>query len=105
MKSPMSANATMSEYLVSISSFESPRIPAFIYTFSRPVNSGLNPEPNSSKAATRPLTSISPTVGERVPQISWSNVLFPLPFLPMIPKVEPFGMSNEMSFRAQNSRK
>jgi hypothetical protein len=37
-------------------------------TFSMPVNSGLNPAPSSSKAATFPFTCRLPVVGGMVPQ-------------------------------------
>jgi hypothetical protein len=73
--------------------------------FSRPVNSGLNPEPNSSSAATRPLTSTLPVVDDSVPQIICNNVDFPEPLRPIIPTVSPFLISKEMSFNAQNSLK
>jgi lipopolysaccharide transport system permease protein len=40
---------------LAISASDIPKIEAFSQTFSRPVNSGLKPAPNSSKAAIRPV--------------------------------------------------
>ena len=73
--------------------------------FSRPVNCGLNPLPNSSKAETRPFTYTSPVVGVEVLQISCSKVDFPEPLRPTIPTVSPFPTSNETSRNAQKGRK
>ena len=104
MNSPMSANATMSSYFASVSAFVSPRIAAFMYTFSLPVNSGLNPLPSSSRAAIRPCVSTLPSVGWSVPVTICSRVDFPAPLRPMIPTHSPFRTSKSMSRRAQNSR-
>ena len=53
------------------------------------VNSGLKPEPSSSRAETRPLTSAEPAVGCRIPATICSSVLLPAPFSPMTQKVSP----------------
>ena len=45
---------------------------------------------------------ITPVVGWIMPHTSWSNVDFPLPFLPTMPTVSPFFTSSETSMRALN---
>ena len=68
--------------------------------FSRPVSSGLKPEPSSSSAAMRPWVSTAPEVGGSTPAMICSNVLFPLPFRPMMPSASPRRSSKLMSCRA-----
>ena len=101
----MSANAMISSNRASISWLFKPSTEAFMYTFSCPVNSGLKPEPSSSKAATRPLVWMLPLVGVSVPQIICKRVDLPLPLHPIMPTVSPFLTSKETSLSAQNSRK
>ena len=77
----------------SVSSSVIPRIEQLRRMFSRPENSGWNPAPSSSSDAMRPFVSTSPTVGRVMPVSSFSRVLLPAPFSPMIPTVAPWGMS------------
>ena len=63
-------------------------------TFSLPVNSGLNPAPSSSKAATRPFKLTFPSVGCTVPRSFAAMYSFPEPFSPMTPNVLPFQPGN-----------
>ena len=86
----ISAKAAISSNRCSSSFLLKAKTAPFRYTFSRPVNSGLNPEPNSSMAEMRPFVCKAPLVGFSVPQIIWSNVDLPLPLRPMIPIVSPF---------------
>ena len=87
----------------SVSSSLIPRIEQFRRMFSRPENSGWKPAPSSRREAIRPRVMISPEVGWVMPVSSLSSVLFPAPFSPMIPTVEPCGMSRYTSRTAQNS--
>src|SRR5271157_5042895 len=70
--------------------------------FSRPVSSGWNPVPTSSRLPTRPWTSTSPSVGSVIRERIFSSVLFPAPLRPMIPTTSPGRTSNDTSFNAQN---
>ena len=81
-----------------------PRTAPYMKTFSRPVNSGLNPAPSSSSAATRPCSSTDPVVGVSVPHMSCSSVDLPEPLRPMMPTVAPGATSKLTSRSAQNSR-
>ena len=63
MWSPMSANSMIWSISRSISRFVKPRIVALSRMFSRPVSSGWNPAPTSSRAETLPLTLHVPDVG------------------------------------------
>ena len=75
------------------------------HEFSRPVNSGLNPLPSSSSAATRPCTEMAPSVGNNVPVINCSSVDLPEPLRPTMPTVSPARMSKLTRRSAQNSWK
>src|SRR5690606_34843794 len=101
----MSANAAISSKRASICALENPSTEPFRYTFSRPVNSGLKPEPSSSRAASLPLTSTSPGVGESVPAMICRSVPLPLPLRPRMPTVSPLQTWRDTSRRAQNSLK
>ena len=72
--------------------------------FSMPVNSGLNPAPSSSRAATRPSSHTLPCVGSSVPVMICRRVDLPEPFGPMMPVVVPASISKVTSLSAQNSR-
>ena len=103
MKSPISANSSMAGSCARISRFDNPWSAALKRAFSRPVNSGWNPAPRSSSAATRPSTSTAPAVGRRMRAASCRDVLLPEPFAPMMQSVSPAEHSKETSRRAQNS--
>ena len=80
MKSPMSAKAVISSKRSRISSSDKPRMLPLRKMFSTPVKEGSKPEPNSSRAATRPFTPTAPLVGVIVPAINCSRVDLPAPF-------------------------
>ena len=82
INSPISAKASMEGMARSISARLSPMISPFRKTFSRPLNSGLKPAPNSSRAAMRPRVTTRPLVGCRMPATICSSVLLPEPFGP-----------------------
>jgi len=63
--------------------------------FSLPVNSGLKPLPNSNIDPILPFTATLPVVGLRIPAITCSSVLFPAPFLPIIPNESPIFRVND----------
>ena len=69
--------------------------------FSRPVSSGWNPVPTSSREAMRPLALMLPVVGPVTLERIFSRVLLPAPFFPMIPSTSPCFTSKLMSFSAQ----
>ena len=71
--------------------------------FSRPVKSISNPLPNSSMGTTFPWISTLPSVGFKIPEITFSMVLFPAPFRPISPSVSPFLTSKLTWFSAVNS--
>src|SRR3569623_3575903 len=104
MKSPMSAKAAMPSKRASISDRARPSTEPLSITLSRPLNSGLHPAPNSSRAAMRPCTVTLPTVGRRVPQMICSKVDLPEPLRPTMPRVSPRATEKSMSRKAQNSR-
>ena len=81
-----------------------PKMAPLRKAFSLPVNSGLNPAPNSSKAANLPFNSTFPLVAVNVPAIICSNVLFPEPFSPIMAKVLPFLTLKLTFLSAQKSR-
>ena len=93
MKSPSSENSTIDSKRSAIAASVMPRIEQLRWMLSRPLNSGWKPAPNSSREATRPCTSTCPVVGAVIPVRSLSRVLLPAPFSPMMPTVEPCGMS------------
>src|SRR3954466_4605204 len=68
-----------------------------------PVNSGLNPDPNSRRAATLPFTVTEPALGVIIPEIICSSVLLPLPFWPMIPNAVPRSTWNDTLSKARNA--
>ncbi len=102
MNFPRSANSSISSKRRSISFRSTPRIRPLRSTFSRPVNSALNPAP-SCKSTSLPFTSTLPSVGLRTPEIIFSSVLFPAPFRPRMPSVVPGSTVRSMSFSAMNS--
>src|ERR1035437_10924286 len=73
------------------------------YTLSRPLNSGLNPAPSSSRAETRPSIPTVPEVGCRIPATICKRVLLPEPFSPTMQKVSPRLTSKLTSCSAQKS--
>src|SRR5918996_3383840 len=103
MNSSSSAKATISSKYRSVSWRDSPRIEAFRYTFSRPVSSGWTPAPSSRSAAIRPWVTTRPSVGRRMPPMTFRSVVFPDPLAPTSPQVFPSGTSNPTSRRAQKS--
>src|SRR5215204_4696786 len=103
MNSPISAKAAISSNRSSISLWSIPKIRPFSITFSRPVNSGLKPEPSPKMAVSRPFTSTVPVVGCKTPEIILSRVLLPAPLRPMIPRVVPGLTWRSMSCSAQKS--
>jgi hypothetical protein len=85
----ISANSATASMRVATTSSGIPSEAANSVTFSRPVRSPWNPVPTASNGSTRPWTSIAPPVGTAVPARIWSNVDFPDPFVPTIPKASP----------------
>src|SRR5438552_4106318 len=77
-----------------------PRIAPLRNTLSRPLSSGWNPVPTSSRLPTRPWTSARPPVGSVILDRIRNSVLLPAPFLPTIPTVCPRGTSKETSLSA-----
>src|SRR5512138_2191096 len=69
--------------------------------FSRPVSSGWKPVPTSSNEPTRPRTLTVPSVGSVTRDRILSNVLFPAPLRPTMPRTLPSSRSKETSFNAQ----
>ena len=100
MNRPMPEKSMISSSLASTSAFLIPRIVPLRKMFSRPVSSGWNPVPTSSKLATRPASSIRPEVGEVMRARILSSVLFPAPFLPMTPMTSPCSTLKLTSRRA-----
>ena len=72
-------------------------------TFSRPLSSGFNPVPSSSRLSTRPCTSNVPVVGYIAPLRILSSVLLPEPLTPMTPSDSPRRTVSETSRSAQKS--
>ncbi len=70
--------------------------------FSRPVSSGWNPVPTSSRLPTRPPSSIRPVVGAVIRLMILRRVLLPAPLRPMIPTTSPQLTSKLTSWRAWN---
>ena len=103
MKAPILAKSAIDGKRASISSRVNPSTAAARRTFSRPVNSGLKPDPSSSIAAMRPFTRISPALGRSVPQIICNKVDFPDPLRPMIPTVSARPTLSSTPRTAQNS--
>ena len=75
----------------------------FMKMFSRPVISGWKPVPTSRSEAMRPLMPMRPTVGEVTRERIFSSVLFPAPFLPMIPTTSPCSTLKSMSLRTHTN--
>ncbi len=71
--------------------------------FSRPVKSGWNPAPSSSRDPTEPPTAILPLVGLKMPASSRRSVVLPEPFRPTMPSDCPGSISSETSRSAQIS--
>ena len=93
MNSPMSANAAISSNLASTSSTDSPAASPPRTTFSRPLSAGLKPTPRASSVLTRPLTTMRPSVGGRIPAIPRMMVDLPAPLAPRMPSTVPWGTS------------
>jgi len=72
-----------------------------VLMFSRPVSSGWKPVPTSKRLPRRPFIIARPLVGSVIRESNFKSVLFPAPFLPMIPTTSPCFTSKETSFRAQ----
>src|SRR3982750_1352498 len=71
--------------------------------FSRPVSSGWNPEPTSTRAASRPRIVISPRGGVVIPDRSFRIVVLPAPLWPTTPSASPRFTSKLTSRRAHIS--
>ena len=99
----MPANSSIAGIAARVSVRDSPSNSPLMKTFSRPVNSGLNPAPNSSSADTRPLRETQPVVGGRIPARIWRSVLLPEPLGPTMPRVSPGSTLTLMSRKAQKS--
>src|SRR5215207_5650615 len=104
MKSPSSANLTISSYFSASCSRCRPAASPPSRTLSRPERFLLKPTPSASSVLTRPYTSIRPLVGGRMPAIVRTSVDLPAPFAPTIPSTVPCGIENETSFTAFTSR-
>src|SRR5215218_11287322 len=104
MNSSSSANATMSSYFSASCERLSPAARPPSTTLSRPDRFLLKPTPSASSVLTRPLTSIRPLVGGRMPAIVRTSVDLPAPFAPTIPSTVPCGIENETSLTASTSR-
>ena len=102
-KSHSSAKSTISSKCCSINCLSYPRTAPFKKIFSLAVRSPSNPAPSSINGAIEPLIRTFPLYGFKIPQISFSNVDFPDPFVPMIPQASPFFTSKLTSFNAKNS--
>jgi hypothetical protein len=100
-KRAISAKATISSNLDRISARRMPRIAPFRKMFSRPVSSGWKPVPTSRRLPTRPWISANPRDGSVMRESTFSRVLLPAPFLPMIPTTSPRRISKETPSRAQ----
>src|SRR3954466_1862944 len=72
--------------------------------FSRPVSSGWNPVPTSSRAATRPRVRDTPSVGAVILARILSTVLFPAPLAPTMPSDSPSASEKLTSRSDQISR-
>jgi hypothetical protein len=101
--SPISANATIWSNFRRTSRRDMPRMEPLRKTFSRPVNSGWNPVPTSSKLPIRPRSRTSPEVGRVIRLRIFSRVDFPAPLGPTTPSTSPGSTRNETPFSAQNS--
>src|ERR687897_335654 len=104
MKSPSSANSTMSSYFSASLARSRPAARPPSRTLSRPVRSLLKPTPSASSVLTRPKTSIRPDVGGRMPAIVRTSVDLPAPLAPTIPSTVPWGIENETCLTASTSR-
>ena len=67
------------------------------------VNSGWNPKPNAKTGIILPLRSTEPESGAYIFEIIRSNVVFPPPFLPIIPNISPCLTLNDTSSNACNT--
>lgn len=72
-------------------------------TFSRPVNSGWNPVPTSSRLPTRPARSARPRVGAVIRVRIFSRVDLPAPLRPMMPSAVPGATSKLTSASARHT--
>ena len=89
IKSPISANLIIDAILSLISFLFKPNSVALSSILFSPENSWLNPVPSSSRAPILPCTSMFHSF-ELQFRKSFVSVLFPEPFLPIIPRVSPF---------------
>ena len=71
--------------------------------FSRAVNSGSKPAPNSIIGDITPFTVTVPFVGFMTPETTFNSVDFPAPLLPIRPITSPFFTSKDISCKAQKS--
>ena len=63
------------------------------------------PAPSSIIGEMVPTVFTVPFVGLRIPEITFSKVLFPEPFKPTMPKTSPCSIVTETSFSAKNCSK
>ncbi len=103
MNAPRSAYFMILSTLAAILSRVIPYSSLRMIMFSLPVRSGWNPMLSSRMLATLPLTSTSPSSGTRMPETSFRKVLFPAPFLPMMPTTSPLRISRLTSWKTLNS--
>src|SRR3954464_14497600 len=104
MKSSRPAKSAISSYRSRTSSRVRPAARPPSITFSRPVRLALNPTPSASSVLTRPLTSISPLVGGRMPASARMSVDLPAPFAPTMPMTVPCVTSKLIPRSALTSR-
>ena len=73
--------------------------------FSLPVNSSWNPTPKLNNPNTLPFSETFPSVGVNTPAMIFKSVVFPAPFLPIIPNTWPLEILKDTFFSAQKSSK
>ena len=100
---PSSEKATISSYLDCKNSSLYPRIAPLRKIFSCPVRSISKPEPSSSMGTMLPRLVTVPSVGFKMPEITFKMVLLPAPLWPMMPMTSPLYTSKLACFSAQNS--
>ena len=88
-KSPISANSITPSTISCTLFFDKPSKAPFSSIFSRPVSCLLSPVLMATSACS-PLTMISPSSGDAIPDKTSAIVDFPEPFVPSIPRTCPF---------------
>ena len=101
MNLEISASSTISSKRAVTSRRLMPNIVPFRKMLSRPVRSGLNPVPTSSRLETRPRNSATPSVGSVIRESTFNNVDFPAPLRPTMPSTSPRFTSKLTSRSAQ----